>query len=475
MKSCPFALALSLVAALLPALPARLVAQTGPWTDGELLVETTAPGGQRAICRVVPETGATAVLVTPQFWGGWSGKLAFDSHRGGVLANISLPPDNTFLYRLWLVSSDGTAAAMPGFTGSLRALCPTGDGRIYFLRHFSANQGPKTVEYYDANDALQTLKAADGVTPFQIEVEHLLYDAASNALIGSSSPGWSATKCGTTGCSVYRIPLSGNGSQVAGAVSCASVTSLGANEEIMSLDHLPDGRVLATVASGNAPSTSKLLAVNPVSLAFTTWADPSEGEIEGGVWCARLGKAVLHSAWTDGYKLRTHVAGSANEGTVLATSMPLPGAGGYSPSDGLSEVDVNGPACDGFQVPYGVGLAGSGNVVPLLGVIGCPDIGNVFTISLNSALGGASGILFVGLAPGAFPFKGGTFLLGTIAAQIPIVAGGPAGVAGAGSVALPATLPPAIAGISLYLQAGFADAGAAQGASLSNGLRVQGD
>lgn len=463
--------ALLLAAALLP----TAAAQTGPWTDGELIVHSHIAGAFK-ILRVVPETGATAVLASPQYPGGWSGLMAFDSFRGGLLANISLPPDNTFLYRLWLISHDGTAAAMPGFSGSLRALASTGDGRVFFIRHNGAAQGPQNVEYFDASNQIQTLKATDGVTPFKIEVEHLLYDAPTNALIGSSSAWWSATDCAASGCSVYRIPLSPSGTQVAGPVSCQSVTPLFANEEIMSLDHLPNGNVLVTVASGNVPSTSTLLSVNPLTLASSTWADPHQADVDGGVWCARLGKAVIHAAWSSGFELWSLAQGASSTGTSLGTSLPVNGFSGYSPADTLFEVDLNGPGCDGFQLPYGVGLAGMQAYVPLLGIIGCPDIGNLFTISINNVVGGAPGVLFVGLAPASVPFKGGTFHVGSVAAQLPITVGGTPGAGGAGSLALPAVLSnPILSGVNIYMQAGFSDAAAVKGVSLTNGLQVQGD
>jgi hypothetical protein len=459
------------VLALLATFALPAAAQTGPWTDGELIVATYHIGVP-TIFRIVPETGATAPLVQPLYYGGFSGASTFDSFRGGLVANISLPPDSWALFRLWVVAHDGTAAALPGVTGSVRALCSAGDGRLFFMVNGASSQGPQTVQYFDAANQVQTLKQADGVTPFQIEVEHLLYDTASNALIGSSSAWWSLTDCTATGCSVYRIPLSADGLRVAGPVTCQSVTPLAANEEIMGLDHLPDGRVLVVVASGLGSAQSKLLAVDPVSLAFSTWADPDQAEIDGGLWCARLGKAVLHA----GSELRTFGAGGTGFGGLLATSMPVAGIGGFSPAEDMYEVDLNGPGCDGFQLPYGTGLAGKGGQVPLLGVVGCPDIGSLFTISINSAIGGAAGVLFVGLAPAAAPFKGGTFLVGGVAAQIPLAVGGAPGAAGAGSLALPALLSnPILAGVNLYMQAGFADSFAVKGVSLTNGVQVQGN
>ncbi|HTE06031.1 MAG TPA: hypothetical protein VK824_07535, partial [Planctomycetota bacterium] len=203
---------------LTPAAPA----QTGAWTDGEFLVLASV-AGQTSIVRVVPETGASAVLVVPQAIAGGISVLAFDPFRGGLLANASFAPDNPSLHRLWLIAHDGSHVALPGLTGALRALCSAGDGRIFFMHN--TGLGPKVIEYLDASDQLRTLKAADGVTPFTIEVEHLLYHAPTNALIGSSTSYLSTTDCSSAGSSLYRIPLSADGLKVDGTVSCAPSSS----------------------------------------------------------------------------------------------------------------------------------------------------------------------------------------------------------------------------------------------------------
>lgn len=466
--------------ALSALLASRLASQTGPWTEGEILVRSLIQSsGQPALYRIVPETGATAVLTTVQYWAGFSGAMAFDSWRGGVLINASMPPDGTFSYRLWLVSQDGSAAAMPGFTGDLKALASAGDGRVFFIRYTGATQGPKPIEYFDAQDAIQTLKAPDGVTPFEADVEHLLYHAPSNALIGCSSRQWTATNCAATGNSVYRIPLSADGLRVEGAMTCASVPTSLIFGDLMSLDHLPDGNVLVSTASGFLGAPHGLLTLNPVTLATGGWAAASQYDINGGVWSARLGKAIVHatsgSAWWEPEGLRTFNPGQTDFGGYIASGLPQLGGSGFSPAEILAEVDLNGPACDGFQLPYGAGLAGAGGIVPLLGAIGCPDVGQVFTLSINGVVGGAPGALFVGLASAAVPFQGGTLHVLPILLQVPIGVGGAPGVAGAGSLAFPAVLPPVLAGIDIYLQAAFVDGVAVSDVSLSNGLRVQGN
>jgi hypothetical protein len=456
----------------------NLMAQTGPWTDGEIIARSTvSPSGQGAFFRVVPETGATAVLTIPQYWGGWSGSAVFDSFRGGLLSNMSMPPDGTFVLRLWLVAHDGTATAMPGFMGNLRALASAGDGRVFFLQHTGGNQGPTTIQYFDSGNAIQTLKQSDGVTPFQADVEHLLYHAPSNALIGCSSAQWAATHCAVPGSSLYRIPLSADGLRVDAPVTCTSVSAALLYGDIMALDHLPDGNVLVTTATGFPGAPHRMLTVNPVTLAVASWAEPAQGDINGGIWSARVGKAVIHAnsggAWWEPSGLRTFAPGQTGFGGVIATSIPLPAGGGFSPEEMLCEVDLNGPACQGLQLPYGTGLAGLGNAVPTIGAIGCPGVNSSFTIAIGNVLGGASGLLAAGFTPGAIPIVGGTLYVDPIAVTVPVTVNGAPGIAGVGSFGLPVLLAdPALIGVTFYLQAGFADAGAVQGFSLTNGLQI---
>lgn len=473
-------IAASLLASQLVGLGGNALAQTGPWSEGEIVIRSQdVSSGLPAIFRVNPETGATALLSSPSGFGGWAGSMVFDSFREGMLCNMSLAPDNPFQYRLWLVSHDGSAAAMPGFTGNLRALCSTGDGRVFFIRHTAANQGPTTIEYFDAQNVLRTLMGLDGVTPFAADVEHLLYDAGTNALVGSSSAQWAATHCGAVGSSLYRIPLSPDGLRVGGPVTCTAIPTTLLFGDVMALDHLPDGKVLVVTATAFLGAPHAMLAVDPATLAVTTFAEPSQGDINGGFWSARLGKAVFHansgSAWWEPDGLRTMGAGQSGFGAFLATSLALQTGGGFSPYENVTEVDVDGPACGGFSLPYGSGLSGANGFVPHLGAIGCPDLGSAFTLSIEAVVGDADGALFAGVASAAAPLLGGTFLVGgPVLLMIPVAVGGAAGVANAGSLAIPVLLTdPILAGVDIYLQCAFFDAAAVLGVSLTNGLRLK--
>lgn len=446
------------------------LAQTGPFEDGELVVFTTKPGvGSFIVYRIDPATGQGATFFEPKYPGGWSGMCTFDSYRGTFLANVSMPPDGTFQYRVWSFASNGAATAIPNMNGSFRALCPTGDGRVFFMTHSgSVSTGP--VEYLDANDVRHTLLDASGSAPFVFPLEHMLYHAPSNSLIGSNSGWWANNDCSATACSFFRIPLSPDGTQVGGAITCNSYASN--NQELMAMDYLPGGKILATLADGSFSSYSKMITVDPVSLAISPWANPNVWDCNGAAWSSRIGKAITLDDSTN--NLRTVTAGLTGAAPILGTSVNVgDGSSGYSPFEYLWEIDLNGPGCLGYADAYGAGLAGTSAVVPQLGIGGCPELNKPITIVASQVVGAAPGVLGIAAAPASIPLFGGTLLVDPSALMQPIFAAGTPGLGGAGQFTLPFTATdPSLVGASIYLQAGFLDVGAPQGVSLTNGLGI---
>jgi len=65
--------------------------------------------------------------------------------------------------------------------------------------------------------------------------------------------------------------------------------------------------------------------------------------------------------------------------------------------------------------------------------------------------------------------------VGSILFKAALVLGGAPGVAGAGSLLLPAALPsdPSLIGLTIYLQAGLHDVAAIKDVSLTRGLRLE--
>ncbi|MGQ0551809.1 MAG: TolB family protein [Planctomycetota bacterium] len=137
--------------------------------------------------------------------------------------------------------------------------------------------------------------------------------------------------------------------------------------------------------------------------------------------------------------------------------------------------DTTGCAAGGAWLAYGAGLAGADGFVPGLFGSNCPLPGATINLHLDDLVGGASGILFIGVGSASAPFKGGSFLVGGIVLQVPLGIGGTPGQGGAGALDLSAPLPndPFLSGFSIFLQGAFLDAGAVQGVSLTQGLEME--
>ncbi len=102
---------------------------------------------------------------------------------------------------------------------------------------------------------------------------------------------------------------------------------------------------------------------------------------------------------------------------------------------------------------------------PLLKGAGTLAVGSACAVTLSHAAGSAPAGLFVALASTPVPFKGGTLL------PFPMLLTLVASTSPAGGIALPFTMPAGFpAGTTLWLQWAIQDAGAVQGAALSNAI-----
>lgn len=154
--------------------------------------------------------------------------------------------------------------------------------------------------------------------------------------------------------------------------------------------------------------------------------------------------------------------------------------------DGMIEVaydyDAGGNLLKKSSCPlpenYGAGTPGSGGIVPrIFSSGGAPRIGNTsFRIEGDQILGGANVLLIVGFAKAQIPVLGIVVLvdlnLPTFSFSFP--ASGPAGVAGAGAVSIPASIPdnPNFVGIEIDAQLIVSDPGGPRGLAASDGLSL---
>jgi subtilisin family serine protease len=164
------------------------------------------------------------------------------------------------------------------------------------------------------------------------------------------------------------------------------------------------------------------------------------------------------------------------KGKIMASADKIPSLQGKVLSNGRLNLHNALLACPcGVRFKkFGSGLAGTGGFVPdLSGVDGGCDTG-AYSIHLTNAIGGATGVLWLGLDQGSLPFYGGTLFIDFSSpwTVFPIKLGGTPGAGGAGFFDVDGVDVKVYSGLTLYLQGSFVDPGAVQGVSLSNGLKM---
>ncbi len=468
-------------------------AQGGGFNAGELFVYNgvQSPGYTGwGILRVDPVTGASSVFVeTSGVYAGQGAPMAFDPYRQRLVFGAPIGGTQN---HLWFADGAGnlqnvTSAQYPvGIY--VHSLAPTQDGRIYC--RLDANS-PTPLLYFDAANILRVLYDSDGVTPMTIDgnnnypIYGMIHEAATNSLFVASTqpapgfPAWAVT--------VRKLPLSADGSRVVGPVGNTQFEvspnqwPWTSGETPRGWSHGPNGQLVLSILSVDSQIMPRMLLVDPVTSAISVWgsngeSDPAPasspfpwGETSAGAYSSALNQVVVADAFNA--KLRGYAQGSTGgPGNQLTTSPASMG----SMLNQMCIASVPPDECTGGWIAYGLGLKGAGNVVPKLTGAGCPEPGAPITLDLSDAVGGANAALFVSLAKGALPFKGGTFHLGSVLLTISLPLGGAPGVAGAGSVSLPAFLPndPGLIGLGVLLQAACSDAAAVQDVSLTQGLEL---
>jgi hypothetical protein len=394
-------------ASALVLLSGPVLAQTGPWADGEFLVRATSISvpGANAVFRIDPLSGHGEQLLSGFTDGTTWGRMAFDSYRGGFVTCMAIPPDAPNALKIWLLRHDGSAQHLPGFEGKyLDAFCATGDGRIYFQEHPSQTSPSNLIRWLDENGASHTLLDATGTAPLDFQVEHMIYHAPSNSLIATTSPWWSVHHCTSGGPTAFRVPLSADGSQVAGPIACS--TYAGPYHEIMGLDELPNGELLVVCATGTFGPTNRVLELDPWTLAFTPWADPQPVDLNGGLWCDLLGKAVVLDDWEPD-TLRQYSAGQSGMGTVLVTDVVLSnGSTGFSPAESIWESKVT--TGDGNYCTTDVNSTGNAAHIAFSGSKSLAK--NSFSLTAGP-VPDAPYIFIYGPTKASFPFGNGTLCM----------------------------------------------------------------
>lgn len=449
------------------------------FTLGDLYLHTPAATGisssDGGVLRIDPTTGASTLIVDLDGVDGGYGAIAYDPYRdrllfSGRIGGVLQPK------LLWESDAVGNTQSL-GFSGQqFRALAPTGDGRVYYR-----DVGPAGgVSYLDAANQLHQLMDASGTQPFRFvpggffHYQVMLYHAPTQSLIaaaGSGQPDCSGAAGSTV--VVRRVALSPDGARAVGPVLCGTFEVSTSGESAVGLSLMDDGDLLLVVDTNSNAQESRMVRVDPVTLAMTSFAANGgyqwAAATNAGTFSSALGTAVILN--TGGDDLRTYSAGQLGAGGVISTTLPVSPAG--SSGEIATLIQVRDQPCGGSWNTYGDGLAGNGGFVPSLTGTGCPVPANTVSLHVASVSGGAPGVLAMGSMPASVPLFGGTLLV-TPTVQLSIVVGGTPGVAGVGATEVVVPLPnnPALSGQDFYFQAGFLDLAAPAQFSLTGGVAM---
>jgi len=311
-----------MIGALIEGAGSAAVAQT--FTQGDLYLASTAlPTVGNAVLKIDPTTGADTLLADLPDVNPFSGSLSWDPFRDRLLLNIA--PD---FGASGLITIDAV--------GNVEELIPTlprpsviaarGDGIIYL---WYAATG--TLRYIDASDAVHDVLDVAGTGPYDVSAApvEMIYDPGTNALILLQAAVQFTICPTTTAFCAIKVPLTADGTQVAGAESIAQQDVSTSSEDPVGSGYLPGGDLLVVVDTNNNTLEPRMLALDPAAMTLSTYA--SNGPYIGaaatnaGTFSSVRNEAVILDILNG--VLRAFGLGESGNGTVFGSGL---GAGTVS-------------------------------------------------------------------------------------------------------------------------------------------------
>lgn len=336
MRPLRLAAALLLAAAAVPA-----PAAASEFRVGDLYYTSNAfAPGLKGLRRVDPTTGAVTLLLP---FASVHAGLAYDPWRDRLVTSGQLQSGES---GLWAVDASGNPTLLDpdGQGGSLSSsgylgIAPTGDGRIYLSSQKSTQR--KEIRWLDAAGAMHVLLDETGLQPFSWDTTfgspsvNLVWDAPSRSLIAGLTEGSYPCTPGGDGLNFWRVPLSLDGTRVAGPLECASyVASPTKQDWLRGFSRGPAGEILFGVWNNGGLDT-RLVLLDPSTLAFQTYSGAPGGQ-SPAVYSRTRGLAAVLDTGND--TIAWYGPGTAAPGSVFATSGVSP-SGSSSEAIGWTEID----------------------------------------------------------------------------------------------------------------------------------------
>jgi hypothetical protein len=293
-----------------------LAGPAGGFEVGDLyLLSDWLPTSQPGICRIDPVSGSTSVLVDlpAAGQGAYHMTFSYDGYRDRLIFTTN---DG-----LWMVDDAGIVTDFdPGFGLVPSLVAPRGDGILYL---YNAGEG---FTYVDAADALHDLLDESGLARFGFGVNarlnELIFDPVTNSLICFQSPwnGVNIAECSDPDAPcALRIPLTADGTQVAGTVTAAQsdVSALWYSSELVVGAGLAPGGVVWVADTNTNEQEPRMQFLDTV--AMTSGGYASNGPYIGaastsaGTYSSVRGQAVILDDYAD--VVRAYSAGETGAGT----------------------------------------------------------------------------------------------------------------------------------------------------------------
>jgi hypothetical protein len=306
--------------ALIPAVVAAVASTAGAQiVDHDLFLISAAlanpappPSALSGVMRIDPVTGQTTIIASniP----GFRGRGSYDPYRQRIVASV-------IVGNPLLVASDGTWEELPlDYAFTPINFAPIGDGRIYF----TAGAG---IGWVDANGVVHTLMDETGQAPFQLaptlSTGGFIYHVLTNSLFYADGDPSGQT-------SVEKIPLTLDGSQLAGPVQSVLYDVSSTFDEPKHFGRGPGGQLILVVDDNSNSQLPRVLLVDPETLDVTVYATCGYfgvgGQVAGTYSLERDQAVVLDSL---GDNLRLYDQGEVGEGTIwVSGAVSSPGGSG---------------------------------------------------------------------------------------------------------------------------------------------------
>lgn len=281
------------------------------------LASASLPGVGNAVVRIDPTTGADTLLADLPDINPFRGSLSWDPFRDRLLLNTT--PD---LGESGLLAIDaaGNVAQLIPTSPSPRVVAARGDGIVYLW--YSSNQ---TLRYIDANDNVQDVLDLAGTSPYTLGIAPLemIYDPGTNALILFQASVQFTICPTTTSICAIKVPLTTDGTQVAGAETIAQQDVSTTGETPVGSGYLPGGDLLLVVDTNTNDLEPRMLALDPTAMTFSTYA--SNGPYTGaaatnaGTFSSVRNEAVIFDILNG--VMRAFGAGESGSGTVFGSDL----------------------------------------------------------------------------------------------------------------------------------------------------------